>query len=250
MSPPTTRELGLPKDRAWDPSTQQEVSTPVLENTLLRGGRVPGQWWGGSSGWRSPLSQPHLRPHPYPLWVWLPGVQWPLHGPEDGLGLPPKVVGLHTLVQAGSAGAGSGGTRGPTAGPQTKVAWCGLALGLVGLSGTGLRPGSSDTGGLRAADLQGPAHTPGSLQPSPGAEPVTRSTSMIVLTGRPPLPWAPPPVTGRRETSSPGCPQPCRRPWQAPPPSCLAQSLGVGGVPQIPKCTPEATTPARSLSAR
>lgn len=77
--------------------------------------------------------------------------------------------------------------------PQTKVAWCWLALNLVGPAGTGLRLGSSDVRGPLACDLWGPVRTLGMLLTCPGAKPATRSTSMMVLTGRPWLPLAPPP---------------------------------------------------------
>lgn len=90
--------------------------------------------------------------------------------------------------------------------PQTKVAWCGLALGLAGPPVTGLGPGRSGAGVLLACGLRGPVHTPGALKPGPGAEPATKSTSMIVLTGRPRLLGALPPVTGRRERLSPSPP--------------------------------------------
>ena len=159
-------------------------------------------------GPRNPLSQ--LWPAseagpPCPLLVWLPKVwrpRWPLQGPQDDMGLSPRDHGpLHTCP------GGEAQARGRASGqPQTKVAWCGPALGLAGPPGTGLRLRRSEVRGPLARDLWGPVRTLGMLLPGPGAKPATRSTSMMVLTGRPWLPLAPPPVTGRRERLSPVCP--------------------------------------------
>lgn len=127
------------------------------------------------------------------------------------------------------------GRRGRGCGPpHTKVAWCGLALGLAG---AGLRPRRSDAGGLPAGDLRRPVHTPGTPRPSTAAESATRSTSMMVLAGTPRLPGAPPPVT-RRERLSPVCPESSRHPGRRPVPPAL-QTLDVGGGPQIPTGVPE-----------
>lgn len=96
------------------------------------------------------------------------------------------------------------------------MAWCGLALGLAGPPATGLRLGTSDVRAPLARDLWGPVRTLGTLLPRPGAMPATQSTSMMVLTGRPWLPLAPPPVTRRRERLSPSALpwalQPCKHP--------------------------------------
>lgn len=128
-----------------------------------------------------------------------------------GSGRPREVTGLRPRVQAGSSDAGEPGAwrRGQGCGqPHTKVAWCGLALGLVGAAGTGLGPRRSDAGGLLAGDLRGPVHTPRTPRPSTAAESATRSTSMIVLAGTPRLPGAPRPVTRRQAvTCLPGAPQ-------------------------------------------
>ena len=124
--------------------------------------------------------------------------------------------------------------------PQTKVAWCGLALGLAGPPATGLRLGTSDVRAPLARDLWGPVRTLGTLLPRPGATPATRSTSMMVLTGRPWLPLAPPPVTRKERLSPSALPwalQPCKHPtlviqiqvirdlgalgWSAPQHSCF-----------------------------
>lgn len=74
-----------------------------------------------------------------------------------------------------------------------------LALGLVGSPGMVLRPGPFGKKGPLAFTLLGPSCTPRMLPPHPGGTPATRSTSMILLTGRPSLPRALPPVMGRRE---------------------------------------------------
>lgn len=109
-----------------------------------------------------------------------------------------------------------------------------------------LRPGRSDVGGPLARDLRGPVRTPETLPPSPGAKPATRSTSMIVLTGRPRLPRAPPPVTGRRKRLSPVCPALGSGALQAPrtgdpsPPSL--QTLAWGGFPETPNASQRRVT--------
>jgi hypothetical protein len=90
-----------------------------------------------------------------------------------------------------------------------------LALGLEVSPGLGLRPGRSVTRGPPALALLGHGHTSRMLPPSPGATPATRSTSMILLTGRPRLPRALPPATGRREVVT-----------------CLAQPWASGTHPQ------------------
>lgn len=74
-----------------------------------------------------------------------------------------------------------------------------LAWGLVGSPGVGLGPGRPDIRGPPALALRGPSCTPSMSPPSLGTTPVTRSTSMVLLIGRPWLPRALPPVTGRRE---------------------------------------------------
>lgn len=107
--------------------------------------------------------------------------------------------------------------------PQTKVAWCGLALGLAGPPGTGLGAGRADVGAPLARGLQGAVRTPGMLPAGPSGSPATRSTSTTVLTGGRRLPRAPPAVTGRRERLSPAC-----APWRETLATLLAQTLPRG----------------------
>lgn len=118
--------------------------------------------------------------------------------PSGWAGAAPTRSRASTVVSGRQLGraAGGMGTAGGAGPPQTNVAWCGLALGLAGPPGAGLRLGRSDAGDLLACGLRGPVRTPETLRPSLGAEPATRSTSMIVLTGRPRLLWAPPPGLG------------------------------------------------------
>lgn len=175
----------------------------VLEDTLLREGWMPGA---AGAGPGSPLTLPSAL-----SWFGFQG-----HGGQDGpskalrmgWGCSHEITGLQSRVRqaAWTCGQEAWGPTGRAGQPQTNVAWCGLALGLAGPPRAGLRLGKSDAGDLLACDLRGPVRTPEILRPSLGAEPATRSTSMIVLTGRPRLLWAPPPVTGRRERLSPVCP--------------------------------------------
>lgn len=196
----------------------------VLEDTLLGEGWRP--WQGVGPGGR--------RARPPPSW-WLPRARWS--------GWPPKALrmgwGRPETWPLGEVW-GYGARQWAGCGwPQTKVAWCGLALGLVGPPAMGLRPGRSGAGGLLACGLRGPVRTPGALWPGPGAEPATRSTSMIVLTGRPLLLCAPPPVTGRRERLSPS-PQACRHPAGIPT-HLPCMDTGRGRVPQMSICIPQAS---------
>lgn len=210
----------------------------VLEDTLLGEGWRPRQGAGPGA----------LRASPPPS-GWLPRARWP--------GRPPKALpmaaaapghGLRIHVQACSLGVqGHGARRRAGCGrPQTKVAWCGLALGLAGPPATGLRPGRSGAGGLLACGLRGPIHTPGALQPGPGAEPVTKSTSMIVLTGRPRLLWALPPVTGRRERLSPS-PLGLQTPRRSPHPPALHGHWPWDGFLKCPNASRRLATPDLSL---
>lgn len=107
---------------------------------------------------------------------------------------------------------------------QTKVAWCVLALGLVGSPGLVLRPGPFGKKGPLAFTLLGPSCTPRMLPPHPGDTSSTRSTSMILLTGRSPLPRALSPVMGRREAVT-----------------CVAQPWVSETHPSIPAQTPRAS---------
>lgn len=224
-------------DRSTSPSSQPRLAVPEPHgnNASLRTGsgspapitrptlRVPRRHFieerldtGGSRG-QGPLSQCGACPSQAlcPL-----SVRWPCWP-----GRAPEVMGLQgQAARCRAGGTGSGG-RGHGQ-PQTKVAWCGLALGLAGPPGAGLRPGASDVGGLLAGNS-----TPGTLRPSPGAEPTTRSTSMTGML-RPP-----PPVTERREavTCLPQSPAGTR-----PHPARAAQTLAVGGVPPLPRGVPGA----------
>lgn len=178
----------IPHGNNASPRTGSGSPVPIVSPTL----RVPRRHFiegrldaRGSRGQgpRSPLSRrgacpsQALRPLP---------VRWPCW-----LGRAPEVTGLQgQAARCGAGGMGGGGGRGHGQ-PQTKVAWCGLALGLAAPPGTGPRPGASGAGGLLAG-----SSTPGTLRPAPDAEPTTGSMSMSMLTG---LPRPPPPVTERRE---------------------------------------------------
>lgn len=107
-------------------------------------------------------------------------------------------------------------------------------MGLVGSPGMGLRPGLFDRKGPSAFTLLGPSRTPRTLPPHPGDTPATRSTSMILLTGRLPLPRALPPVTGRREAVT-----------------CLAQPWASKTHPILPAQTPKypRSTPDKMISS-
>lgn len=173
--------------------------------------------------------------------------------PSGWAGAAPTRSRASTVVSGRQLGraAGGTGTAGGAGPPQTNVAWCGLALGLAGPPGAGLRLGRSDAGDLLACGLRGPVRTPETLRPSLGAEPATRSTSMIVLTGRPRLLWAPPPVTGRRERLSPACPTARGHPGQEPVPTHLpCTDTGCGRGCPTPKRIPRASRPDLSLWAR
>lgn len=107
-----------------------------------------------------------------------------------------------------------------------------LALGLVGSPGIGLRPGPFDKKGPSAFTLLEPSCTPRTLPPHPGDTPATRSTSMILLTGRLLLPRALPPVTGRREAVI-----------------CLAQSGLPKPMPPHHPCSDTKPTPDKVISS-
>lgn len=178
----------IPHGNNASPRTGSGSPVPIVSPTL----RVPQRHFiegrldaRGSRGQgpRSPLSRrgacpsQALRPLPVRRPCWL--------------GRAPEVTGLQgQAARCGAGGMGGGGGRGHGQ-PQTKVAWCGLALGLAAPPGTGPRPGASGAGGLLAG-----SSTPGTLRPAPDAEPTTGSMSMSMLTG---LPRPPPPVTERRE---------------------------------------------------
>ena len=125
--------------------------------------------------------------------------------------------------------------------PQTKVAWCGLALGLAVPPGTGLGVGQANVGAPLARGLQGAVRTPGMLPAGPDGAPVTRSTSATALTGGCRLPRALPAVTGRGERLSPACP-----PWREIPATLFAQTLPRGSRATTPStpCVPGAATSA------